>query len=195
MDQELSTTPYIPQPKSEKVRGVVREFVILAVIMAFIFLVFRPYVAQTFIVRGESMYPTFVNNEYMIVDELTYHFREPARNDVVIFRYPNYPETFYIKRIIGLPGESLSMKDGKITLTNKDFPKGFIFDDSHVNKEIRTYDTLDITLGNTEYFVMGDNRANSSDSRLWGPLERKHIMGRPFVTMYPLNKIGFFPGK
>ncbi len=172
-----------------------KEIVKFTLIALVIVIPLRTYVAQPFIVKGESMDPTFVNSEYLIVDQLTYHFNEPKRGDVVIFRYPSNPRIFFIKRVIGLPGESLSVKDGKITVVNKDNPNGLEMNDPYVDPKLKTYDNFQVSLKDNEYFVMGDNRSHSSDSRVWGPLERNYIVGRPLVSLFPLSRIAVFPGK
>ena len=125
----------------------------------------RLWVGQPFIVSGASMDPTFYNGDYLIVDELSFHFRKPAKNEVIIFRYPEDPSKFFIKRIIALPGEEIKYK-GNI-----------------------------IILGQDQYFVMGDNRDVSSDSRLWGPLDEKYVIGRAFLRLWPLQELDIIPGK
>jgi len=173
-----------------------KEIVKFTLIAIAIVIPIRMYVAQPFIVSGASMDPTFTSGQYLIVDQLTYHFQDPKRDDVVIFRYPLNPETFFIKRIIGLPGETVTLKSGKITVVNKEHPEGIEIDDSHITESRRTAgDNFTITLRDTEYFVMGDNRRESSDSRVWGPLERKYIVGRPLIRLYPPTKLALFPGR
>lgn len=193
MESQNDTTQIPPQtPSKENFWKELLKFAVLAVIIV---VPIRTFIAQPFIVSGPSMDPTFKHREYLIVDELTYRFQEPKREDVVIFRYPIDPDTFFIKRIIGLPGETVRAVNGKITIVNKENPQGFMFDDSHITDKHRTFDNFSKTLGPTEYFVMGDNRPESSDSRLWGPLDRKHIVGRPFLRLFPLTRIGVFPGR
>jgi signal peptidase I len=177
--------------KESSLREIVK-FTIFAVIIT---LVVRTYIAQPFIVSGASMDPTFHNMQYLIVDQLTYNFYEPKRDDVVIFKYPNNPKIFYIKRIIGLPGEKVEIANGVIRIINKENPDGMILDDTHVSESKKSHDSSSVVLRNNEYFVMGDNRKESSDSRVWGPLERKYIVGRPFLRLYPVSKISVFPGK
>mgnify|MGYP001579814775 CR=1 FL=1 len=172
-----------------------REIVKFTLIAIAIVVPIRLYVAQPFIVKGPSMHPTFASGEYLIVDELTYHFKKPKRQDVIVFRYPYNPtRTYFIKRIIGLPDETLSVKDGKLTVINKENPKGITFDDPHAFISQNRRDDFTITLGPKEYFVMGDNRSESSDSRTWGSLEEKFIVGRPILRLFPLSKISSFPG-
>ncbi|MDP3962586.1 MAG: signal peptidase I [bacterium] len=172
-------------PKKENFIKEVVKFTLIAIIIV---VPIRTYIAQPFIVSGASMDPTFVSGEYLIVDQVTYRFEEPKRGDVIIFRYPRNPKTYFIKRIIGLPGETLSVRKGEITID------GTVIDDSQAKQPVPTTDNFDITLGDTEYFVMGDNRSESSDSRIWGPLERKYIVGRPAVSLFPLSKIEVLPG-
>lgn len=164
-------------------------FITLAIVIV---IPVRLFVAQPFVVEGESMHPTFASGDYLIVDQLSYHLREPARGEVVVFRYPNDPRVFYIKRIIGLPGETVHIEGGKTSVTKVDGEK-LALDESYVVSEDATY-TLDRTLGEGEYFVMGDNRPRSSDSRVWGPLPKADIMGRAFVRLLPPSTAGVLPG-
>lgn len=179
------------EPQKENFLKEIVKFTLIALVIV---IPIRLYVAQPFIVSGASMDPTFKNGQYLIVDQFTYHFNNPKREDVIIFRYPRDPKTFFIKRIIGLPGETVKLTDGKITIINKEHPEGMAIEDPHVVSGHRTADNFSVTLTNTEYFVMGDNRAESSDSRIWGPLERKYIVGRPALRLFPFTKIGVFPG-
>ncbi len=172
-----------------------KEIVKFTLIALVIVIPLRMYVAQPFIVSGASMDPTFSNGQYLIVDQLTYHFHEPQREDVIIFKYPLNPSVFFVKRIIGLPGETLTLKNKHVTIVNKEYPEGIEIDDSHVGDERKGMDDFTVTLGDTEYFVMGDNRRESSDSRVWGPLERKFIVGRPFLRLWPVSKVAVFPGR
>ncbi len=197
-DTIVSMNPNFTQnnlPEKKVKDNFFKEIIKFTVIALIIVVPIRTYVAQPFIVSGPSMDPTFATGQYIIVDQLSYTFGEPKRNDVVIFRYPRDPKTFYIKRIIGLPGETLVVDTGKVKITNKDNPRGFILDDSYVSKTHKTSETFNITLGATEYFVMGDNRSESADSRSWGPLDMKFIVGKPFVRLLPFNKISVFPGE
>lgn len=164
-------------------------FITLAVLIV---IPVRLFVAQPFVVEGASMHPTFASGDYLIVDQLSYRFREPARGEVVVFRYPNDPKVFYIKRIIGLPGETVHIDAGKTTVTKADGTK-LELDESYVVSEDATY-TLDATLGAGEFFVMGDNRPKSSDSRVWGPLPREDLMGRAFIRLLPPSTAGVLPG-
>ena len=165
-------------------------FVVLAVIIV---IPIRIFVAQPFVVEGESMHPTFESGDYLVVDELTYRFSEPKRGDVVVFRYPGDPKIFYIKRIIGLPGETVHIDHGETKITKTDGTE-VVLDESYVVAEDATY-TQDKTLGVDQFFVMGDNRPQSSDSRVWGPLPKDDIMGRAYLRLLPPNKVSVLPGR
>lgn len=179
-----STSPLpdkLPEKKSDhSFWSEVAKLVLLAV---FVVIPFRMFVAQPFIVDGASMDPTFHTGQYLIVDELTYHFKTPLRGSVLIFKYPKNPSKYFIKRVIGLPGETIIIKEGKVTIINTLNPKGFVLDEPYV--EFTKADNQSYTLSNNEYFVMGDNRLGSADSRLWGPVPEKNIIGRPFVSFIP----------
>ena len=171
--------------------GEIFKFTLIAVIIV---VPFRMFIAQPFIVSGASMDPSFKDGEYLIVDQLSYHLESPARESVVIFRYPLKPSTFFIKRIIGLPGETIEIKSGVVTVKNAANPNGFVLNDSYIAEGNKKFDDFKITLGNEEYFVMGDNRKGSLDSRAWGPVKESLIVGRPFIRVLPLSKTGIFPG-
>lgn len=201
MNPENLETPVAPTetPKRNVWKSIVKEVLIFAVIAFGIVLPFRIYIAEPYLVDGRSMDPTFATSDYLIVDKLSYEIGTPKRNSVVVFRYPNDPKKSFIKRIIGLPNEKVSMKDNVVTITNKENPKGFEIDQSYVvhkceqpiNNCIYSFEE---TLGPDEYFVMGDNRAESFDSRSWGPLDKKYILGKPVLRLFPITKIAILPG-
>lgn len=170
-----------------------KEIVIFIVLAIIIVVPIRLFVAQPFIVDGESMHPTFESGDYLIIDEFTYHLQVPHRGDVIVFRYPGNTKIFYIKRIIGLPGETIHINSGKITITKTD-TTSLTLTEPYAVVEDATY-TLNTTLGSDQYFVMGDNRPESSDSRVWGPLPTKDIIGRVFVRLLPPTGLGILPGK
>jgi len=172
--------------------GAVREILTFIVLAIVIVVPVRYFIAQPFIVEGESMHPTFESGDYLIVDELSYHLGTPSRGDVVVFRYPGDPSVFYIKRIIGLPGETVHINRG-ITSVSRVDGSTIILDESYVVTEDATY-SLDTTLGTDQFFVMGDNRPRSSDSRVWGPLPKEDMIGRAYVRLLPFDKIGVLPG-
>ncbi len=189
MNSEISQKEVKPQ------ENFIKEILKFAIIAFIIVVPLRIYIAEPFIVDGPSMNPTFATGQYLLVDRISYRFEDPKRNDVVIFRYPLDPKTFYIKRLIALPGETISVNGGKITIINKENPNGISVPAPYVEVGHETSDTFKLTLGRTEYFVMGDNRSQSSDSRVWGPVDKKYIVGRPFLRLLPFTKISTFPGK
>jgi signal peptidase I len=179
--------------KDSQKDGFFKELLKFTIIAFLIVVPFRLFVAQPFIVNGASMGPTFHSGEYLIVDQLSYKtFSEPKRGSVVIFRYPEDPSKFFIKRIIGLPGEILEINEDDIKITNGENPQGFFMEEEYILHEKR--DFFKIELKDDEYFVMGDNRASSSDSRIWGPLKKELIVGRPIIRLFPIDKIQLLPG-
>ncbi len=185
------TPPHLPPEEGEErpFRDILK-FVLYAAPLVFIF---RMFIAQPFIVRGESMFPTFENKEYLIVEEVSYHLGDPARGDVVVFKYPLDPKQFFIKRIIGLPGETVEITGGVVTIFNAENPGGFEIEEAFLEDWEDTRSPL--TLENDEYFAMGDNRENSSDSRRWGPVNENLIVGRALVRLWPLDKLAVRPGE
>ncbi|MEK7194366.1 MAG: signal peptidase I [Patescibacteria group bacterium] len=183
---EPNTTP---APVPEKETSFWKELVKLAVIAVVIIIPFRLYIAQPFVVDGASMDPTFRNGQYLVVDEFSYHFKTPIRGSVLIFRYPKDPKKYFIKRVIGLPNEQVAINNGEVTIINTDNPKGFLLNEPYV--KLTKDETETYILKSKEYFVMGDNRAGSADSRLWGPVPEKNIIGRPIARLWPL---GLWPG-
>ncbi len=183
---------------SDTGKGLLKDLFTLAFLIVVVVIPIRLFVISPFVVDGESMHPTFENLDYLIVDELVYDFSAPARGDVIVFRYPLNPSVFYIKRIIGLPGETVSITHGIVTITtangtNLSTTTTLSLTEPYAVNEDATY-TKSTTLGANEYFVMGDNRPNSSDSRVWGPVPRANIIGRVDVRLLPISKSGFFPG-
>lgn len=169
-----------------------RDIVKFALITAAIVLPIRFFVAQPFLVSGPSMEPTFNNNDYLIVDEISYRFEKPKRGEVIVFNRPE-EHKYLIKRIIGLPNETVTLAGGVITIKNLARPGGFTLDQSFISKKTSEPEKT-VVLDATHYFVLGDNRPVSYDSRYWGPLEAKNIVGRPFLRLYPFNALGVFPG-
>ena len=174
-------------------KSLLKDLFILALLIVVVVIPIRLFVVSPFVVDGESMYPTFQNMNYLIVDELVYDFEKPARGDVIVFRYPKDPSIFYIKRIIGLPGETVAIHNGVVTITETNGSK-LTLNEPYVVNEDTTY-TNSVTLGAHDYFVMGDNRPNSSDSRVWGPVPRANIVGRVDVRLLPLAEAAFLPGE
>jgi len=198
---EHQVPPQIPSsvPKNAFWHGV-REWIRVIVIALIIAIPVRYFVAEPFIVNGASMDPTFSTGQFLVVDRVTYRFERPQRGDVIVFEYPNDPSVYYIKRIIGLPGERVRFTDGKVTIETASTSKKFTLDEPYVQSYHLSHDTIVLPengqpLGPSQYIVLGDNRAESSDSRVWGPLDTRFIIGRPVVRLTPLTAISLLPGE
>ncbi|TAL49561.1 signal peptidase I [Patescibacteria group bacterium] len=179
-----------PEPKKQK--GFFRELLELLIVALVVVVPFRLFIAQPFVVNGASMEPTFDNGEYLIVDQLTYRFEPPERGEVLIFRFPKDPKKFFIKRLIGLPGETVTISNGRVYIKNSEHPEGFAISEPYVSFIKR--DNFTVTLEESEFFVLGDNRLGSADSRLWGPLPVSLVVGRPIIRLFPFTRIALLPG-
>lgn len=149
----------------------------------------RYFIFQPFIVKGQSMEPGLQDGNYLIVDELSYRFRQPSRGEVVVFHYPFSPAQRYIKRIIGLPGETVEIEDNAIRVFSTDGKEIILQESSYLPITSQTLGGIKVILGEKEYFVLGDNRLFSSDSRSWGTLPRDKIVGRAILRLWPLTEI------
>ena len=183
----------VQPPKHEGKMSFISEILHFSIVALLIVLPIRMFVAQPFIVSGASMENTFHSGEYLIVDQLTYHLETPIRGDVVVFRYPKDPSKFFIKRVIGVPGDTITISGSDVIITNETYPTGLTLTESYI-KSMRK--TVDITeeLGPREFFVMGDNRDESSDSRVWGVLQQENIVGRAFLRLFPPSTFDYLPG-
>lgn len=205
MNTEASTDQ---SPRSNPAES--RSFAWYVVLALGLALFIRFFIAAPYLVSGASMEPTFDNHDYLITDRLSYDLGEPQRGDVVVFCLPNTGECSFvkrilrqewggprtlIKRIIGLPGETISVEGANVRVTNTEHPDGFVLDEPYLAKENLGGPTgTQTTLGQNEYFVLGDNRRVSSDSRVWGTLPKENIIGQVLVRLFPVATIGLFPG-
>ncbi len=192
LSSPISQAP-LPQKKTKK-EDLKKELFQFALIILFIFLPLRFFVAEPFIVSGASMETTFEDGEYLIVDILSLRFEDLKRGDVVIFRYPGDPKRYYIKRVIGLPGETVRIDGTSVIITTADGASEKL-SEPYLNTDRTRPDKVLTELRSDEFFVMGDNRFVSSDSRIWGPLKKSYIVGKPLVRLLPLSRIGLFPGR
>ena len=190
----IDTSPITP-PTISKKASFFKEMLIFGGIALIVVLPIRLFIAQPFIVSGDSMDPTFANNQYLIVDELTYRIESVQRGDVIIFKYPNDQTKYFIKRVIGLPGETVQINGTKVTIKNTTNPQGLTLTENYIAPQNFVQDQTLTTLGPNQYFVMGDNRGASFDSRSWGPVDKSLIIGRPILRLFPLSQIGLFPGE
>ncbi len=172
------------------------EVVKVIVIALIIIVPVRYFLFQPFYVQGASMEPTFLNNEYLIIDEISYRLSEPERGDVVVFKYPRDKKQFFIKRIIGLPGEDIAIRDNQVIIYNQENPDGMVLDESsYLAPGVETKGNLRLSIGQDEYFVMGDNRESSFDSRGFGAIKRKNIIGKVFIRALPVDRFTLFLDK
>lgn len=170
------------------------EIIKTIIISLAIVLPIRYFLVQPFFVSGASMEPNFHNGEYLIIDEIGYRFNSVKRGDVIVFRYPyGANKEYYIKRVIGLPGEKVEIKSGKVKIYNSANPAGFILDEAkYLPLDLATVGDKVWDVPNDEFFVMGDNRNASYDSRSWGLLEKNYIVGRTWIRAWPFDRFGVF---
>jgi len=167
---------------------IVKVAVLAGITIAFV----RYFLFKPFYVKGASMEPNFYEHEYLLIDELSYRFREPARGEVIVFRYPDNPKEHFLKRIIGLPGERVKIAEGEVIIYNEEYPEGYMVQESYLPKDLNTTGERITVLKDGEYFVMGDNRNNSYDSRRFGPITREHFVGRTWFRGWPFSRIQTF---
>ena len=167
------------------------EILKIVIIALLIVVPIRYFLFQPFFVKGQSMEPNFENSDYLIIDEISYRLGSPQRGEVVVFKYPQNPSQRYIKRIVGLPGETVEIEDGKVIIFNQVGSQ--ILDESdYLPASCRTPGDARVSLNEDEYFVLGDNRASSADSRSWGPLPKENIIGRVLFRAWPFTTLAKF---
>jgi signal peptidase I len=167
------------------------EVIQIVIISAAIIIPIRYFLIQPFYVKGASMEPNFYDHEYLVIDELSYRFREPERGEIVVFRYPRDPSQFFIKRVIGLPGETVEFANDQVKIYNHSYPNGVVLKEPYLNG-VPTHGQKKITLAADEYVVLGDNRDESLDSRVFGPVKRDLIVGRVWVRGLPVSRFSVF---
>lgn len=177
--------------EKQSFKDFVWDLIKIIVISLAIILPVRYYLIQPFIVKGNSMEPNFSNGDYLIINEITYRFHEPKRGEVIVFRYPKDPTQYYIKRVIGLPKERIEIKDGRVKIFNYQYKEGIELEEEYLSTSL-TPGNAEASLGEKEYFVLGDNRFASSDSRIWGKLPEEDIIGRAWVRGWPVAKAQVF---
>jgi signal peptidase I len=174
----------------KKFFSAVWETIQVAVIALVVVLVVRNFLIQPFFVQGSSMVPNFNDGDYLIIDELTYRFREPERGEVVVFLFPQNKSNYFIKRIIGLPNEKILIKEGKIVIHNNQYLDGLVLNEEYISSQ--TPGDIEISLKENEYFMLGDNRYLSYDSRSWGVLLEENIIGLARFRLWPINDVKAF---
>ncbi|HHH12267.1 MAG TPA: signal peptidase I [Candidatus Moranbacteria bacterium] len=202
--QTVSETAPVPEGVGSFVLEVIKIFALAAAIIIPI----RVFLFQPFFVQGASMEPNFHGGEYLIINEIGYKTtkigpkdnpffviagKKPLRRgEAVVFRYPRNPKKYFIKRVIGLPGDRVVISDGTVRIYNSLYPEGKVIKEDYLAPGVKTAGELDETVGKDEYFVMGDNRDFSSDSRVWGMVPRELIVGRVVLRAWPPSRAKIF---
>ncbi len=194
------------EKKQETIKSFIFEIIKMFLLALIIIVPIRIFLFQPFIVRGASMEPNFHGSEYLIVNEFGYKNielfggkfkveprKEFNRQEIVVFKAPVKKKDFYIKRIIGLPGETVEINNGVVKIYNIETPSGKILDESdYLPKNRITSGSMKISLKEDEYFVLGDNRNASSDSRSFGSINKNDVVGRVLIRVFPFNKAHVF---
>ena len=165
------------------------EIAKIVVVAILIVLPIRYFIFQPFIIQQQSMEPNFFERDYLIVDQISYRLNDPQRGEVIVFNDPNNSPRKYIKRIIGLPGETIKIKDGNVYILQADSVFHLLDEYDYLLEGVTTSGDQQWDLQEKEYFVMGDNRSFSSDSRSWGPIKEEHIIGRAFLRLWPFTAV------
>lgn len=194
IDGQLASAPAgAPESSRAQAFGIfIIELIKIGLLAALTIGLIRYFLFKPFYVKGASMEPNFYDHEYLIVDELSYRFRAPERGEVVVFRYPGNPQEYFLKRVIGLPGERVKISEGHVTIYNSAHPEGVAVEESYLPKDLSTIGEEITTLSDKEYFVLGDNRPNSYDSRRFGPINYDAIVGRAWFRGWPVSRIQTF---
>lgn len=203
-DGEEDATPEEEERQPSAVLGVLKTIFSWIILPGLIVLFLHSFVFQAFYVSGSSMNPDFQDGDYLIIDKVGFTLSnlkatfgldtslDLKRGDVLVFRYPNNPSTFFIKRLIGLPGDRVVVKDGKVTIYNAEHPEGLTLTEPYIDQSMVTQGDVDEVVDKDKYFVMGDNRSpnGSFDSREWGQLPRYDVVGVATARLLPINELG-----
>lgn len=185
MSEEIQENKENSNNKADKsFLSFVWEITKIIIIAAVIVIPIRYFLFQPFFVKGESMDPSFREGDYLIIDEITYRFSDPERGEVIVFKYPDDPSKRFIKRIIGLPNETITIKDGRVYINQE-----ILLNESYLPDDLTTSGNLEIILGDDQFFVLGDNRPYSFDSRRFGPVDEKFITGRVLFRAWPIDSV------
>ncbi len=176
----------------KNIKGYLLELIEVIAIALLIVIPIRMYLITPFFVRGQSMEPNFEDGDYLIIDKLSFRVSEPKRGDIIVFKAPLDPKSFYIKRIIGMPGETVKVSNGEVMVFNSDHTNGWTIKEKYLVGTNNTPGNIQIKLNTGEYFVMGDNREASYDSREWGSLRADKIVGKVWLRLAPVNKAKAF---
>lgn len=184
--QEETLTP------QSNVKLFVLELIKLGIFAVVTIFLVRYFLFKPFYVKGASMEPNFFDKEYLIIDEVSYRLKAPIRGEVVVFHYPLNRKEFFLKRVIGLPGERVKIQDGKVIIYNQENPDGLVLSESYLPVDLKSRPDASYNLAADQYFVLGDNRNSSFDSRYFGPIKEADIVGRVWLRGYPFNRAQIF---
>lgn len=165
------------------------ELIKIAILAGITIGLVRYFLFKPFYVKGQSMEPNFYEKDYLIIDEISYRFKDPQRGEVVVFKSP-VSDDYYLKRIVGLPGERVKIETNKVIIYNEEYPQGIVVEEIYT--EEKTPGSISEALGPTQFFVLGDNRDSSYDSRRFGPIERSAIVGRAWLRGWPFTRAEIF---
>ncbi len=193
-DAQPATETAVPQSLIKRCTNFFLDFLETIVVALSIFVVVYLFLVQPHEVKGSSMEPNFHNNDYILTDKISLKLHSPSRGDVVIFKAPRNPEVDYIKRVIGLPGEKVKIQKGYVYVNDKKLDESYLADITNLFPGSFVQEGIDITVPEGEYFVMGDNRSHSSDSREFGPISSNLIIGKAFFRYWPPTGIGLMKG-
>jgi len=189
MDENQNQNRRDNQSAVSAIGSFVFDLIKILVIALIIIVPFRMFIAEPFVVSGSSMLPNYHNKDYLIIDRLSYLSHAPQRGDVIVLKYPKDTSQFFIKRIIGLPGETVSFSQGHVIIFNVQHPNGWQLSESYLPSQAETFAGPNpIVLHGGEYAVLGDNRTASSDSRVWGILPADDIVGKVWLRVFPFSR-------
>ncbi|MCX6044312.1 MAG: signal peptidase I [Chloroflexi bacterium] len=173
------------EPKRPSFIQVILQEIVQVVLPALLLaLTVHLFLAQATVVFGQSMEPNLSARQRLIIDKISYRFHSPNRDDIIVLKVPQMDELL-VKRIVGLPGETVEIRNGLVYINGQQLPELFPHDESNQNMALTT-------LGPLDYFVLGDNRGNSNDSRVFGPIKRGYILGRVWLRYWPLDQLKYF---
>jgi len=180
----------------KKIGTIFLDIIETVVIALAIFVIVYLFLFQPHQVRGSSMFPNFYDNDYLLTDKISYRLNVPKRGDVIIFKAPKNEEYDYIKRVVGLPGEKISINENNQVVLNNE-----VFNEPYLDSEVKTFAGVFLEIGKTvtvpedQYFVLGDNRSHSSDSRDWGFVPKENIIGKAWLRYWPPKMMGIISTK